>query len=326
VEVLHEVISDLIRAQPEAALELLASHAGDNPGLERRVLTDYAFADPVAALPAIEEYAHRTGDRTPIYEALKKWMPENPQAAGEYFAQLSAEEKPLAYREIISRFMRKRPREALLWISSLGEEYAVQSEWSFRLLGAENTALAASMLPEIQDPQARYQIYSAVARERAQTDPEAALAWINEQLPNGVERAAANAIVVGIWAGQDLQAAARFAEARADQAESSDLLASVATQMASENRQMALSWLLQLPESQGKNKAVSELIRRSGSEDPSAALTLYKEMPAGRSQDQAAIVLYNVLVHQEGRNPQQVIAELAMSEDALAVIAMYQEK
>ncbi len=250
---------DQLRGQhPGAQDDYVALHSSIKEmkdGLRRTafrsaLIAEWAIADPLGALAFLQK-----NDAGSVSQLLREWLRADPQAAITHL--LTSDEKTRGkLRELLGEIVRVAPARAAEVVAALPKS---ENRWdtsardAFERLAQQDPEAAREAALAVQGPM-RTQALAGVAREWAQRDGPAALAWA-QSLPEGEERDSTLKGVLTGWAKTDPIAALNKLDLVPPGGEemyyASDVGAQVLQEAAKRDWQKTVAWLKENPNKLG---------------------------------------------------------------------------
>ena len=177
-----EVFSSLSPAQAEAAIPtvLALEDEGERDRILSAIIFSWAKRDPVEAFAAAREAKNASAIET----AVREWTSRDPQAASESLNEVSAKERGALSQLVAKTWSQTDPVAAHEWaelnLDEQGFDHFFQSNQ--QNLPPE----LAIRYFKITEDESYYDSNNPFSRY-AQTDPEAAFAWLSKQAPETVE-------------------------------------------------------------------------------------------------------------------------------------------
>ncbi len=133
---------------------------------------------------------------------------------------------------------------------------------------------------EWKKPGANPKAVLGILGQWAQTDPQAAIAWVSA-LPKGDLRAGALKAIFSSWVKKDAPGAANFAEALPMGKDRQQAVASVAAEWAGADPETAITWARQLADKPSREAALQHIALRLCESNASKAAEVVVSLPAG---------------------------------------------
>jgi hypothetical protein len=150
------------------------------------------------------------------------------------------------------------------------------------------------------------------ARERAQTDPEAAMQWLQER-GTGAERLRGMLEVVALWAGEDSESALLWLESNAQGLARLETLNSGIELWAERDPRAAADWIDGMANDGSKIAAAKSLAVSWGSRDPEKVSAWLKTLPDDEIKATAALALAETWPQKDPRAASLWAFQLAQS-------------
>jgi hypothetical protein len=178
-------------------------------------------------------------------------------------------------------------------------------------LGLSNPQAAQAYVAQLPDNPVRDAAIDRLAVSWAESDPQAAINWMQSMNgPNGATPAVLAQMVniVNDWAVVDPRGTAAYVQTLAGTPNFERLISQIGTNWASADAQTALTWAQSLPADNGHDSATTAVITQVAIQDPQAAWNDATQMLTGNAQAQA---LSNVITKWSAQNPAQAATALS---------------
>ncbi len=311
-ELVHSLLFMLQNADPANALALVGkalSDPAERDAYIKRTLVMAASRDPQLALKELAKLP--LGPQTPEeYAAVFDGWASDPGAAAAAAAAAAAipigESRARALRAVSDEWSREDPKAALDWASALPSTDSVALKQALIEAAAQQPALAAQYLGDLQDASGRAAAISAIAAGMAKTDPGAALDWLDQTATGAAYDNSVKSILASS-ARSDPAAAAMLLNKITDPGDRQAVIASLAGTWGKANPQAALAWAQTLPDADATSRsaALSSIVASWSKSDPAAALAFVQNSPDPTAYLAAAPTLAQVMAQTD---PQAALA------------------
>lgn len=305
-------ITRYAQQNPQGALEYLQLNDPDNTALQAQILNVMARRwDVATALPGIEEFVSRTGQREPLNALLSSWAVQDPQGAIAYAESIDPDHRAEAYLSVAMGYVSQQPEEALNWALGLDKQYARVQQVTLSRVANQYPDMAEQLLTRVSDETSRSMIITTVARVRALSDPVGALDWL-AQFRKEAGYAGAYRDALAQYARRDPEAAARMFEIANDTQSQTGLAGIIASAWYERDPGAATQWVLSLSENEERDGALSQLVGSMAGNDPDAAIDLADRMPAGDLRDRTFLLIAMAIVTRDPQRYDEVVARFKL--------------
>jgi len=280
------------------------------------LLSRWADADPSGALA----YAGNISDKSERHAAtgmvVQAWAGADATAAAAWVQrQPDGPFRNQLLNEVLTAMSRKDPAAACgiyLGLDSASRRKGIltfAAEQIFQAWAAKDPATAIAQAAGIPTQQ-RGEVYDAIVRVWAGTDPQAALKWADAFTnANAGEKNSLLGSILSIWAGNDFSGALAHVKALPDGAAKSQALSSVIQQWGQQDPQAALDYIATLPSSRFDAGLLNPVISAWLEDDPDAAGKYVQALPAGSQRN---ILAQNIVSRLANQDPQAAIQMLGL--------------
>ena len=213
---ISDVVEELSRSDPTAALELLQQRPGGelDPSGYQAVFRNWAEQDPAAAASAAVGLKTWQNRNNAFATLAGSWVTRDPEGALRWAGQIMEPEiRNAVMVEFMRVYARNQPESALAWVQARGIEFMSAETGgggivknAIAALSGRDPKSAASFLAQIPAGDVRNEASEALMRGWMNTDAAAALAWV-QNIPEGAFRSTALDLAMSFWVEQDGKAA-----------------------------------------------------------------------------------------------------------------------
>ncbi len=277
---------------------MIQSLAANNPKLAESYVND--MTDPIM----------RNDTITTIGRRLQNGPNGDPAAALAWFNQTATGS---AYQTAVANLFEGLSTPSMQTLTSSDGNPVISLSTNMK-----DISLAVSLVANVTDPTAQQAAIASVAGGWAQSDPRAALTWVNS-LPDSeaTARAAAMNTIVTTWSNTDPAAAVAFVQNSADPSVFQSIAPTLAQTLAATNPQAALAFAQSLSAGTAQTQALSNVLVGLAGSNFTAAWTDATNLPQGDAQN---TIMTNLVATEAKANPAQAAALLNNIPDPTAQI------
>jgi len=242
-----EITLTLFATDPARAFDLAGNQSrwGGQP-IPEAVWKD----DPAGFLRTAGEASTRALEHNEVSEAVdsafSEWLKINPTAASEWLKNRTADQQRALWPRLAQRLAETDPVAAQAWFASLP--------------------------PSVE----REQAGTAIVQAWALKDPQAALAWLQDNLEGG--RTEAFTHIAGALVGKGVDSAQQLLDAMPPGAQRDAVVTAIARSWFNKEAKPAMDWLLSLPpDDPGRRRAIKHLHYQWAQEDLASAAAFVAE-------------------------------------------------
>jgi hypothetical protein len=262
------------------------------------VMRSVAKSRPDLAPALADSYVENAGDTVALGAVLSGWLESEREAALAYYESMPSALQKQHGLNMSLEYVRQDPEAGLEWMleQDLPEAYL---GIPFRRQGTAVAAAADSLLPQLPPGEQRSRLIAAMAVGRSETDPVAAVDWL-QQHREDPGYAPAYAQAIAHWAGRDPAAAAEQITREPPTSAKYSVYETIAYSWGRSNPGAVETWANQLSTPGAREKVLGSLVVITAQRDPGRARELYFSLPPGDARDRTGAQL---AVQQAGEDP-----------------------
>lgn len=301
------------QVDPENALIYVRNVLTADTQLESMVLNTIAAADPENSTALVEEFSRRTGNNATVINLLSNWVAKDPEKAIGYAESLGDNIKIDALAGIARSFVNNYPTQGVDWLLTLGDEHRQTKKNVLRSLARIDSQLAEDTVQRLDDSVLRSTLINSLASFKSETQPAAALTWIEQFKEENAYQQARSSILRN-WVRNDPQSAIDELEGDFDRDDMAPIVSQLASSWFRRNPDEAVTWVESLPVSIGQQRALSAIVGLVAAKDPESAIELADQITNQQRQRDAKRSIGYSWYAQEPSQLDNIIRRLKLTE------------
>ena len=315
------VLEQFAVINPTQALEWAERQTAHRQEYLNAVISVIARSDPEQALSVVSELPDSQSRTRALAPVIKQIANQDPTLAIQFLDLLgNSAVRYQTTNEIAMIWMTHEPVAAFVWIKNLPARQQVSLLSTIAsAVALENVELAQALLPELTNSVVRENWVSAIARQLANGDPTAAVAWLGQFRGDPIYLQVVAGLVTQV-ARTDVAAALAIAEEIRDETNYTNALQDVLGQWAVQDAPAAAAWASDYGQLRENPHAAARIARHWAEFDIEAALrwVTQLEWPNVRDQALAAMIENSYVTQAQAQRMLGAITERTMLDRAAA--------
>lgn len=286
-QLLRQVASDLVRADPARAVELaLSVNRADRRATLMNILPQWAQQDAAAAAHWLESNPGKV-NRMVAFQIASQYGIQNPTEAVAWAQRFDRGSNQSLLGNVLGAYAEENPPDALRLAMNL-EAGAKRSQAIASVLGAaarRDPEFAKENLDKVPSGQYRSHAVMNIAMQILRSDPRAAVEWV-KSVDDEQSRGGGLSSLAQTLAQSDPETAASLTD-EIPSAHRADWIAAVGSAYARQDPEAAVRWARTFQNDPAFPQILSQLSMHLAMSDPEAALELAATVPDPRQRDQA---------------------------------------